>query len=232
MKKTMYIPRWQECNFENLTCERIVVNGSLHVKGSLKTKHISGNGFVYAELITATSITAHTVFAGSIATDTLTAAHVNSYDIHAVTSMAVSVFVAADNVRTGHITYADAEIRDLQADEAIKLPPRQRGLLRTLFASFVRAKWAELTSRKVNEESGRNNGNADDHDIQEFSARDTAAPVSFVSPDLEEAARLLNDPEFLRIRALYKLTQETGDSWQIVPKAEPSASAVTAFTAA
>jgi len=111
MNKTMYIPKGQECRFDNLTCERIVVNGNLYVNGRLNTKHICGKGFVCAKWITATSITANTVDADTIATDTLIAKHVNAFDIHAVQSIAVSSLITATHVKTGHITYPFAEIK-------------------------------------------------------------------------------------------------------------------------
>lgn len=229
MKKTMYIPKWQESRFSNLTCERIVVNGTLYVDGKLSTKHISGNGFIFAKWITATSITVNIVDADSIATDTLAAAHINAFDIHAVQSIEVSTLVTANYVKTGRMIYADSEIRDLQADEVIKLAPKRRGLLRTLFASFVRSKWTELTQRDRQKKANCDFDNVETTgpSVQDISSPENANPV-----ELEEAARLLDDPEFLRLKALYKLTQETGYIWQITPKTTPTDRAVTAFTAA
>ena len=224
MEKTMYIPKGQECRFEDLTCERIIVNGNLHVDGRLKAKHICGKGFVYAKWITARTVNADTVDADSIAADTLAAAHVNAFDVNAAQSMAVSSLITADYVRAGHFTYAGAEIRDLQADEAIKLPPGRRGLLRTLFSSFVRTNWAVLTHWAQSAETARC------PECTEPQA--PTGQANAIGPELEEAARLMNDPEFLRIRAMYRLTQKTGDIWQIVPKAAPTGRSVTAFTAA
>ena len=236
MKKTMYIPKWQESRFENLTCDRIVLNGSLHVDGRLKTKHISGKGFLYAKWITATSITANTVDADTIATDTLAASHVYAYDVHAVRSMEVSSLINANYVKTGHITYCDSEILNLEAGEAVKLAPKRRGLLRTLFASLIRTTWAELFSARPLIRHGFDDENADSIQssfTQEATQIQTQAEAigadekaDAMPPELEEAARLINDPEFLRLKALYRLTRETGDIWQIVPKAEQTDRAV------
>lgn len=242
MSKTMYIPKGQECRFEDLTCERITVNGSLVVNGKLRTKHISGKGFVYAKWLTAKTVTADTVDADSIAADTLMAAHVNAYDVHVVQSITVSTHITANYVRTAHMTYADAEIRELQADEAIKLAPKRRGLFRTLLASFIRAKWAELTYGDKNAGHNRNgaetqtppvncvNGNA--YAATQEQTYTAAAPCGPSPGELNEAALLLNDPEFLRLRSMWKLTKETGDIWLLAKKSEPTGRAVTAFTAA
>jgi len=43
---------------------------------------------------------------------------------------------------------------------------------------------------------------------------------------------LLNDPEFLRLRGMYRLTKQTGDIWQLVQKSGPTDRSVTASTAA
>ena len=229
MKKTMYIPKGQECRFDNLTCERIVVNGSLHVDGRLKTKHVCGKGFVYAKWITAASITAHTVDADTISTDTLVAAYVNAFDIHAIQGMAVSSLITANYVKTERISYSDAEIRDLQAAEVIKLSPKRRSLLRTLLESYVRSKWTELMHSKPRPEP---EPDREIPDTQEPSYQDSAPPVDMQSPELAEALRLLDDPEFLRLKAMFKLTQGTGDIWQLVKKKEQTDRAVTVFTEA
>jgi len=233
MNKAMYIPKWQESRFENLTCDRIVVNGSLHVDGRLKTKHISGNGFIYAKWITASSITANTVDADIIGAETLAAAHVYAYDVHATQSMAVSSLIKANYVKTGRIAYCDSEILNLDADEAVKLAPKRRSLLRVLFASFISAKWVELTTPKQRVNCSFEDDNDEDQQKAPY-AQDANVQAAYqaaeaTTPELEEAARLMRDPEFLKVKALYRLTQETGDIWQLVPKAEPTDRAVTAF---
>jgi hypothetical protein len=141
----MYIPKGEECRFDRLTCERIVVDGSLHVDGKLKTKHISGKGFLYAKHITASSVTADTIDADTISVDSLIAARVEAFSIRAVQNVTVSSLIKAYCVKTNSITYAEGEIIDLHADEVIKLPPLRRSLLSTLFAGFVRSKWCALT---------------------------------------------------------------------------------------
>ena len=233
MEKTIYIPKLKECRFDNLICEHIVVNGNLHVNGRLRAKHISGKGFIYAKWITAKSITAHTVDAGTIATDTLVAAFLNADEIHAARCMEVSSVITAASVSTRYITYADAEIWDLQADEAVVLASRRCNLLRTLLASFIRSKWAALTNGKSKEGIGGDFEN-NDVELSEASQRQEyqTKPTEPRSPELEEAAQLLGDSEFLRLRALYKVTREAGDVWQLVPKTEQNDRAVTTFTAA
>ena len=164
MAKTIYIPKGQECRFDSLTCGRVVVDGSLHVSGSLRARHISGKGFVYGKRITASTVAAHTVEAETIAADAVIAAHIAAADIRATRSVTAATLVTAARVMTPHIAYADAEISDLRADEAVKLKPKRRGLFRTLLASCVRSKWAALTSGSAAKETGSHgdSGRADE----------------------------------------------------------------------
>ena len=232
MKKTMYIPKGQECRFDDLTCERIVANGILYVNGKLKTKHISGKGFIYGKWITAKTITADTIDADTVAADTIIAAHINAFDVHAIQSVNVSTLITANYVKTAHIAYADAEIKDLQAAEAIKLAAKRRGLFRTLLASSIRMLWTALTcgDKKTDAEHG---SAAEESETAQFyrtghgaytrspAQEPAAANLCGAEPnDLQEASRLVNDPEFLRLKAMYRLTQETGDVWQLVPDQE------------
>jgi len=214
MKKTMYIPKGQECSFDNLTCGRIVVNGSLHVGGRIKTKSICGKGFVHAKWITANSIVADTVDADTIATGTLAAAHVNAFDIHAAQSITVTSLLTANYVRAGRATYALAEIRELESDDVVVLAPKRRGLLRALLASSIRSKWAAAAygGQGANATAEVKPGGE-----SPCSATDGETLPDITRQGLEEAARLLSDPEFLRLRALFKVTRETGDVWQLVP---------------
>ena len=234
MSKTMYIPKGQECRFEDLTCERIVANGTLYVNGKLRTKHISGKGFINGKWITAKTIIADTVDADTIAADTIIAAHINAYDVHAVRSVTASTLITANYVKTAHIAYADAEIRELQAVEAVKLAAKRRGLFRTLLASSIRAMWTALTCGDA--KTGSDHGSAVEesetaqfygasHDAYAVTPGQVPTAANFCRSgtyDLQEASRLANDPEFLRLKAMYKLTQETGDAWQIMPSQEPA----------
>lgn len=253
MKKTMYIPKGQECRFEDLTCERIVVEGSLHVDGKIKTKHISGNGFLYARSITASTVKADTIEADYIDADEVLAARIDVFSIIAVHRIAVSSLIKAIHVETRSITYATAEIKYITADEVIKLSPKNRSLLRTLFLSFIRSQWtalmyddpsADVSAEDENESpdgehedecSDIENENecpdleCENNEAETGSVSEPEDKTSITLAELEETARLLNDSEFLRIRAMYRLAQEMGGIWQLVPKREPADKVVIPF---
>ena len=243
MHKTMYIPKGQECRFEDLTCERIVVNGALHVSGKITTKHIRGKGFISAKDISAESITANTVEAVSVVTDRLIAARVDATRIYCVQNISVSSVIRADYVEANSISYAIADIKELNAGDAIVLTPRKRGLLRTLLASFLCSLWASLVSGGHVSEPFSGFGDAPAHNGayphsggaggtgQNLPSEASAAQRQF-NEALYEAEQMLKDTEFLRLMGLYKIAKETGDVWQLVPKPEPTDRVVTQFKVA
>ena len=235
MNKTMYIPKGQECAFDNLTCERIIVKGSLRVTGSLKAKHIYGKGFISAEFVSAESITADTLEATTLVVDRLAAARVFCFKIFGTESIMISSMIDAVNVKARKVTYAKAEIKNLEAEEVVVLQPKCRSMLRMLFSSFVRSKWAALRNKYTEKpaEAEDNTAGEDYSDAyacpqagQQTAPNDAQAQSSAA---LDEAAKLLSDPEFLRMRAMFKVTRETGDIWQLVPKSEATDRAVTMF---
>lgn len=209
MKKTMYIPRGQEKCFNSLTCENIVVNGSLKVEGEIRAKHIRGKGFVYANVISAESMTANTIDAGMVIVDRLLAERVAAVEIHAAQNMAVSCYLEAELVKAGRIAMADATISELISDEVIYLKPKRRGLLGTLFASYVRAKWTALFYRKPTGSVRKPQG--------PVTPPAEAEPVS-PTADMAEMVELLNDPEFLHVRTLYYLSKQMDCVVQFVPR--------------
>ncbi|MDR1130860.1 MAG: hypothetical protein LBL15_00380 [Oscillospiraceae bacterium] len=221
MKKTLYIPKGQELRFENVSCERLIVAGSLIVDNAIKAKYVCGEGFINANYISARTVTADVIDAGTIITDKLMAGRVTAVEIRAVQSMAVSSYIRAGYVKSAKATFADAEIDDLDAGEVVKLAAKRRGLLGTLFASYVRAAWTALTFRNP-EKAGTETGK--DADAAE-SAPVTGQTAEAVSPDAAETLRLINDPEFLRLKAMYALANGSGYIWQLVPRPEPAGKA-------
>lgn len=224
MKKTMYIPKGKECHYESLTCDNIIVEGSLRVDGEIRSKHIRGKGFLCANVISAKTVTACAVDAGTVVCDRLIAERVAAVEVHAVESAAISCYIEADLVKAGKITLADAAIADLVADEIIQLKPKNRGLLGTLFASYIRAKWTALFYRAPKEAKRK----AKTAEQQAEQPAEAQAPEFNVSPiEAAEVETLLNDPEFLRLKAMYRLSQQMDYIWQLRPKQEPTDRAVT-----
>lgn len=64
--KTIYIPEGQSVSYENLTIDRLVVDGYVHVSGELTVKHVSGHGTLSAGDISANSIRVDELEAGVV----------------------------------------------------------------------------------------------------------------------------------------------------------------------
>ena len=220
MSKTMYVPKGETVLLDNLTCEQVIVNGVLHVIGDIQAKHIRGKGFIFAGNISTKSITACTINAGTIVTDRLVAERVTAVKLHAVQAAAVSSYLEADLVKSPKITVADANIADLIAEEVVQLKTRRRGLLGTLFASFVRSLWTALVygSPRDHEadEPDTVEDEDDDNEDAEYTAIEGSAPMN-TPLHITDAEALTHDPEFVRLKSMYQLTRDRGYIWQLVP---------------
>ena len=144
MKKTVYIPRGEECGYENLTCENLVVNGVLDVSDSITAKRISGSGVIRANYIKTDSLVCHDITAGYIVTDELAAKRVSAVSITAVQSITVSSYLEAGYVDTCKATIAKAEVENMRAHEIVKLPSREHSLYGVVLLSAIRSLWVEL----------------------------------------------------------------------------------------
>ncbi len=145
--KTVYIPKGETVNYETLETERLVVKGCLKVAYGIKAKTISGSGVVTAGTVSADDIRVDDLEAASVTCQRLIAKRVQTPELFAFESAAVSCFLSSAYVAAGKLTVALSEIDEVKADEVIHLKPRKRSLFRLLLASALRSFWTSLTAR-------------------------------------------------------------------------------------
>lgn len=73
--KNFYIPKGKTLNYESVTCQDIVNDGTLIVEGCIHARRISGQGVVNAGAISCRSLSASDINAAYITTGKLTAEH-------------------------------------------------------------------------------------------------------------------------------------------------------------
>lgn len=198
--KTIYIPKGETVCYENLITGRIVVKGCLKVLGDIKAKSISGDGVIYAGSVSADDIRVDDLETSSVTCRRLLAKRVQTPQLIASESAAVSCYLAASYVETGKLTVAASEICETKADEIIHLTPGKRSLFRLLLASALRSLWTQLTAPTA---QGRPiMGAIPAAEPQEAHAREHE------EPDDEELARLV---------AIFKLLRSSGYTLKILP---------------
>ena len=193
--KTIYIPSGETVCYENLITGRIVVKGCLKVLGDIKAKSISGDGVIYAGSVSADDIRVDDLETASVTCRRLLAKRVQTPQLIASESAAVSCYLAASYVETGRLTVAASEICEAKADEIIYLTPKKRSLFRLLLASALRSFWTSLTVRPVQAE-------VMDADFE---------PVEEQKDD--ESV----DEELNRFVGMFKLARESGYTLKIIP---------------
>ena len=191
--KTIYIPSGETVCYENLITGRIVVKGCLKVLGDIKAKSISGDGVIYAGSVSADDIRVDDLETASVTCRRLLAKRVQTPQLIASESAAVSCYLAASYVETGRLTVAASEICEAKADEIIYLTPKKRSLFRLLLASALRSFWTSLTARPVKRE-------VMDADFEP------------VKKDEEPV-----DEELNRFIGMFKLARESGYTLKIIP---------------
>ena len=191
--KTIYIPSGETVCYENLITGRIVVKGCLKVLGDIKAKSISGDGVIYAGSVSADDIRVDDLETASVTCRRLLAKRVQTPQLIASESAAVSCYLAASYVETGRLTVAASEICEAKADEIIYLTPKKRSLFRLLLASALRSFWTSLTARPVKDE-------VMDADFEP------------VKKDEESV-----DEELNRFVGMFKLARESGYTLKIIP---------------
>lgn len=144
--KTVYIPRGETVTYENLTTERLVVEGCLNVSCGLKAKTISGGGFIEAGRVSAGDIRVDGLECASVACTRLIAKRVETSELFASESAAVSCLLSADYVKAGRLFVGLSDIDEVKADEIINLRQKKRSLFRFLLASSLRSWWMRLTA--------------------------------------------------------------------------------------
>ena len=191
--KTVYIPKGETVRYETLATDRLVVKGCLKVTYGIKAKTISGGGMITAGTVSADDIRVDDLEAASVTCQRLIAKRVQTPELFAFESAAVSCFLSSAFVATGKLTVALSEIDEVKADEVIHLKPKKRSLFRLLLASALRSFWTSLTARPVKRE-------VMDADFEP------------VKKDEEPV-----DEELNRFIGMFKLARESGYTLKIIP---------------
>ncbi len=191
--KTVYIPKGETVRYETLATDRLVVKGCLKVAYGIKAKTISGGGMITAGTVSADDIRVDDLEAASVTCQRLIAKRVQTPELFAFESAAVSCFLSSAFVATGKLTVALSEIDEVKADEVIHLKPKKRSLFRLLLASALRSFWTSLTARPVKDE-------VMDADFEP------------VKKDEEPV-----DEELNRFVGMFKLARESGYTLKIIP---------------
>ena len=191
--KTVYIPKGETVRYETLETDRLVVKGCLKVTYGIKARTISGGGMITAGTVSADDIRVDDLEAASVTCQRLIAKRVQTPELFAFESAAVSCFLSSAFVATGKLTVALSEIDEVKADEVIHLKPKKRSLFRLLLASALRSFWTSLTARPVKRE-------VMDADFEP------------VKKDEEPV-----DEELNRFIGMFKLAPESGYTLKIIP---------------
>ena len=191
--KTVYIPKGETVRYETLETDRLVVKGCLKVTYGIKAKTISGGGMITAGTVSADDIRVNDLEAASVTCQRLIAKRVQTPELFAFESAAVSCFLSYAFVATGKLTVALSEIDEVKADEVIHLKPRKRSLFRLLLVSALRSFWTSLTARPVKREV---------MDVDFEPVKKDEEPV---------------DEELNRFVGMFKLARESGYTLKIIP---------------
>lgn len=197
--KTIYIPKGETVSYENLTTDRIVVKGCLKVLDGIKAKSISGNGTIYAGSVSADNICVDDLETASVTCKRLIAKRVQTPQLIASESAAVSCYLVASYVETGKLTVAASEICEAKAEEIIHLTPKKRTLFGLLLVSALRSLWTRLTAPAA-----------------QNSPVDAAWQPVAEKPVKEEAPKT-KDPELDRFVAMFNFLRESGYTLKILP---------------
>jgi hypothetical protein len=191
--KTVYIPKGETVRYETLATDRLVVKGCLKVTYGIKARTISGGGMITAGTVSADDIRVDDLEAASVTCQRLIAKRVQTPELFAFESAAVSCFLSSAFVATGKLTVALSEIDEVKADEVIHLKPRKRSLFRLLLVSALRSFWTSLTARPVKREV---------MDVDFEPVKKDEEPV---------------DEELNRFIGMFKLARESGYTLKIIP---------------
>ena len=211
--KTVYIPKGETVRYESLTTEHLVVHGCLEVTRGIKARTIAGSGTVRAGAVNADVIRVDDMEAGSIVCKRLLAKRVQSPEVFASESAAVSCFLSAAYVETGRLTVTLSEIDEVKAEEVVNLTPKKRTLFGTLLASLLRSFWTALTVHGQKEPTVMTGTcEAVPEEMQEPEA-EQAVPCEEENAVEPEAM----DEELNRIVGIFKLAREQGYTLKLIP---------------
>lgn len=218
--KTVYIPKGETVHYESLVTEHLVVHGHLHVTYGIKAKTITGKGVINAGTIDADTVCMDDVEAASVICKRLIAKRVQSPEVFASESAAVSCFLSAAYVETGKLTVAISEIDVVEAQEVINLKPKKRSLFGTLVASMLRSFWTALMVQGQKSEvmDAEFTPVQEEKTQEEAPAEQPAKVVEMVAeePENEQETEPV-DEELNRIIGLFKLSREHGYTLKFIP---------------
>ena len=189
--KTVYVPKGETVRYETLATDRLVVKGCLKVTYGIKARTISGGGMITAGTMSADDIRVDDLEAASVTCQRLIAKRVQTPELFAFESAAVSCFLSSAYVATGKLTVALSEIDEVKADEVIHLKPRKRSLFRLLLVSALRSFWTSLTARPQKPE--------------------------VIDADFTPVKDESEDEELNRFVGMFKLARESGFTLKIIP---------------
>ena len=219
--KTVYIPKGETVRYESLTTEHLVVHGCLEVTRGIKARTIAGSGTVRAGAVNADVIRVDDMEAGSIVCKRLLAKRVQSPEVFASESAAVSCFLSAAYVETGRLTVTLSEIDEVKAEEVVNLTPKKRTLFGTLFASLLRSIWTVLTVPGQKEPTVMTDAcEAMPEGVTESTQEETQEPEAEQAAPCEEENAVepeAVDEELNRIVGIFKLAREQGYTLKLIP---------------
>lgn len=219
--KTVYIPKGETVRYESLTTEHLVVHGCLEVTRGIKARTIAGSGTVRAGAVNADVIRVDDMEAGSIVCKRLLAKRVQSPEVFASESAAVSCFLSAAYVETGRLTVTLSEIDEVKAEEVVNLTPKKRTLFGTLFASLLRSIWTVLTVPGQKEPTVMTDAcEAMPEGVTESTQEETQEPEAEQAAPCEEENAVepeAMDEELNRIVGIFKLAREQGYTLKLIP---------------
>ena len=218
---SIFIPKGETIRYESLATEHLVVHGCLQVSCGITAKTITGYGTVHAGTVNADVIRVDDMDAGSIVCKRLLAKRVQSPEVFASESAAVSCFLSAAYVETGKLTVTLSEIDTVNAAEIVNLAPKKRTLFGTLLASAFRSIWTVLTvpgqkELKAMADVDDNVREAVVEPVQEEKQESVAAQAApCATEDIAEPEPA--DEELNRIVGIFKLAREQGYTLKLIP---------------
>ena len=208
--KNLYIPKGKTLNYESLTCQDIVNDGTLIVEGRIHARHISGQGVVNAGAISCRSLSASDINAAYITTGKLAAERVCASEVKVSGAAVVSCCLEAAYVTTPKLTVALCEIGEMDVKDVVNLTDKRRSILGAILAGFLRRLWLSLTHR-IPMDAKCAPAQPEHDPILESESKE-----SRTYDDLP-IAELWKDFEFKRLAAMYRLLKSEGYALRLVP---------------
>lgn len=148
-KKTLYIPRGTEQEYDSLDVPSLIVHGVLRVHGTLTAKNIEGKGVIHAGSIRFQTMRINVADAESLSGRELIANQLLCDSCHVSGSVTAASYVQAAELETGCLTMCLSSIADCKAEQITVLAPKKRGILRLAAASWLQAIRGALAYRRA-----------------------------------------------------------------------------------